>query len=301
MREVRAEEIVNYLGGSMEFEDFFIRSPSSIYSLEENTISFAKEITPELAEQVNSYRHVLIIAPPNTQRMLRVPCVISHNPRLDFAKVLREFFAEPSPKGIESTAVVSKDAQIGEGVYIGHYTVIEGGVSIGRGTIIRDHVVIRENCIIGENCIIKSNTVIGEEGFGFEFESDGRPIRIPHFGRVIIGNEVEIGALNVIARGTLEDTLIKDRVKTDDHVFIAHNVVIEEDTVIIAGSEISGSVHIGKGAWIAPQATIINKVKIGDRALVGIGAVVTKSVKANTIVVGNPAKPLRRRFVEANR
>jgi len=89
---------------------------------------------------------------------------------------------------------------------------------------------------------------------------------------VIIGDNVEIGSLNAIARGTLEDTVIGDNVKTDDHVFIAHNVEVGDNTLIIAGAEVSGG------------------VKIGDGAVVGMGAVVTKSVKAGAVVMGNPAR-----------
>jgi UDP-3-O-[3-hydroxymyristoyl] glucosamine N-acyltransferase len=110
-----------------------------------------------------------------------------------------------------------------------------------------------------------------------------------------MGNNIEVGALTCICRGTIDDTLIGDNVKIDDHVFIAHNVQIGENSVVIAGAEVSGSVKIGKNSWIGPQSTIINGVEIGESSMVGIGAVVTKPVTNNVIVAGNPAKVLRRK------
>ena len=97
-----------------------------------------------------------------------------------------------------------------------------------------------------------------------------------------------------VARGTIEDTRIDDHVKIDDHVFIAHNVQIGEGSFVIAGAEVSGSVQLGKRVWVAPQVTILNKVKVGDNATLGIGAVVRKDVEAGSTVAGNPARVLRK-------
>ncbi len=293
---VRASEIARFLGVVPRFDDFPIERAVPVTKLSEHSISFLKNKDEEIIKKINSIRSALVLVGDWADEEIQVPHIVLKNPRLGFAKVLQHFFAEQPPRGIEKTAVVDPGASIAEDVYIGHYSIIEAGVVIGPRSVIRDHVVIRRNTRIGSDVLVKSHTVIGEEGFGFEFDEHGEPIRIPHMGRVVIGNGVEIGAMNVIARGTLEDTVIHNGVKTDDHVFIAHNVVIEENAVIIAGAEISGSVTIGRGAWVAPQAAIINKVHIGERALVGIGAVVTKSVDENMVVAGNPAKPLRKRF-----
>jgi len=293
---VRASEIANFLGATPRFDDFLIERAVPITKLVEHSISFLKNQNTEIIKQINSVKSALVIVGDWASEEIQVPHIILKNPRLGFAKVLQRFFTEPPPNGIEKTAVVDPGASIAESAYVGHYSIIEDGVAIGPRSVILDHVVIRRNTQIGSDVLVKSHTVIGEEGFGFEFGEDGKPVRIPHLGSVVIGNGVEIGAMNVIARGTLEDTVIHSGVKIDDHVFIAHNVVIEENAVIIAGAEISGSVTIGRGAWVAPQAAIINKVHIGERALVGIGAVVTKSVAENAVVAGNPAKPLRKRF-----
>lgn len=293
MSMIRGSEIANFLGGELQGNNISVLSASSLSSLKKNSVVFVKKFSEEHTVLLNSRDDVLAIVGNDYRGKLKNTYIVSGNPRLDFARVLARFFDKGEKKGISETAIIPPSAQIGNDVYIGCYTIIGENVVIGAGTEIRDHVVIRDNCIVGDNCIIKSNTVIGEEGFGFEFDEDGTPIRIPHVGAVRVGNNVEIGALNVIARGTLDDTIISDGVKIDDHVFIAHNVFIGENSVIIAGAEVSGSVKIGKNVWIAPQATIINQVEIGDNALVGIGAVVTKSVEPNVIVAGNPAKKIR--------
>ncbi|GAG24258.1 unnamed protein product, partial [marine sediment metagenome] len=119
---------------------------------------------------------------------------------------------------------------------------------------------------------------------------NGRPYPFPHTGGIVIGDNVEIGALNTIARGAIDDTAISDYVKTDDHIHIAHNVTIGENTMIAACTEISGSVTIGKNVWISPSVTILDHKTIGDNAFICIGSVVGKDVKPDTKVFGYPAR-----------
>lgn len=147
--------------------------------------------------------------------------------------------------------------------------------------------------IIGDDCIIKSGAVIGQDGFGFERDESDLPFRIKHLGKVIIGNNVEVGSGTTVCKGTLNDTIINDYVKIDDHVHIAHNVIIKKGAMIIACAEISGGVVINENAWIGPNASIIQKLVIGKKSIVGIGANVIKSVADFTVVAGNPAKKIR--------
>jgi UDP-3-O-[3-hydroxymyristoyl] glucosamine N-acyltransferase len=166
------------------------------------------------------------------------------------------------------------------------------GVVIGAKSFVGHNVVIDDGVHIREDCIIKSNTVIGEPGFGFERDEFGRPIRLLHLGNVIIGNRVELGSLNSVCRGTIENTIIEDDVKTDDQVHIAHNCIIRCGSLIAACVEISGGVDFGDHTWIGPNSSIIQKVKIGDKSFIGIASNVTKSVKNGTAVAGNPARQL---------
>lgn len=293
----QASQVAKFLGKPLIGPDIMISGVQSHRNPQAGCLVFVKEYDTNLVDLYNNTGELLVLGPHDYDGKLKVSLIPTNNPRLDFAKVLREFFAPPRQSGISKTAIIAESAELGHNVTIGHYCVIGQNVHIGNDTEIRHHVVIHDNTCIGQNCVIKSHTVIGGEGFGFEVD-DEIPLRIPHLGKVIIGNNVEIGSLNAIARGTLNDTVLSDGVKTDDHVFVAHNVFVGENSFIIAGAEVSGSVTIGKNVWISPQATLINQISIGDNALVGLGAVVTKSVEENVIVVGNPAKVLRKRFVD---
>jgi len=215
------------------------------------------------------------------------------NPRLAFAKVVSTFFIERLNFTVCSSSVIDKTSIIHEKVKIGSNCVIGRNVEIGENTVINNSVVIGDNTRIGKNCYLKSGSIIGEDGFGFDFEENGMPVRMPHLGRVIIGNNVEIGAKNTIARGTLDDTVIDDYVKTDDQIHIAHNCKIGKNTIITACAEISGSVEIGSNCWIAPNCTIINKVKIGNNVTVGIGALIIEDIPDNCKYMGLEALELK--------
>lgn len=272
-----------------------LNKPSNLSDPNSYVLKFAAKNSLAVRSKLNENVASFVIASSAFEAELVVPHVISANPRLDFCKVLCEFFPNlPSP-GIEKTAKVSGTAIIGENVYIGHNSVIGTNVKIGSGTTILHNTIISEESEIGCNCFIKSNTVIGEKGFGFARDIDNVPVKFPHYGKVKIGDNVEIGALNTLVSGALQDTVIKDNVKTDDHVHIAHNCIIGENTLITACAEISGSVKIGKNCWIGPNASIIDHIEIGDNAFVGLGAVVTKSFPIYAKIVGNPARNIEKR------
>lgn len=154
------------------------------------------------------------------------------------------------------------------------------------------------NATIGKNCIIHPFVVIGCDGFGFEIDHvTGAVLKIPHFGRVIIGDNVEIFPFANIARGSLDDTVIGDNVKIDALCHIAHNVRIGAGSLVIANSMIAGSVRIGERAWIAPSTSINNGAHMGDDSMTGTGSVVTKPVDDKSLVLGVPARHQRYREV----
>lgn len=216
------------------------------------------------------------------------PTLISTRPRLDFARALSLLELLCGFEWAKTEPIIHPTAQIGRNVVLGR------GVRIGANTVIYHNSVIGDEVIIGERCVIKSCAVIGEEGFGFERDPFGKAVRLPHLGTVVIGDEVEIGSLTTVCRGTLGNTTLRNGCKIDDHVHIAHNIDVGEDTFIIACAEVSGGVKIGPRAWIAPNASILNQLIIGSDAVIGLGAVVVKSVPEGTVVAGNPAKPLSR-------
>ena len=218
------------------------------------------------------------------------------NPRLAYALAVRDCLRDEAEPEVAPTAAVSDGAKIGDRVSIGHFCVIEDGVEIADGAFVDHHVVLRTGVRVGERTRIGSHTSVGGPGFGFEMDDEGHPVRLGHMGGVVIGSDVEIGSHVSIAQGTIEPTVISDHAKIDDCVFIAHNVHVGKSSFVIAGAEISGSVTIGERVWISPEVTVINKVSIGDDALVGIGAVVVRDVEANTVVAGVPAKPRGQRY-----
>lgn len=227
----------------------------------------------------------VVIAEPGAEKHASTVLLAAH-PRLAFAKALDflertvGFQRATADPDIDPTAVVSPMAVIGKGVRVGAHTVVNHFVVIGEGVQ------------IGERCVIKSGAVIGEDGFGFERDEDGMPVRLVHLGSVLIGSSVEIGSLTTVCRGTLSDTLIDDFAKIDDHVHIAHNCKIGAGAMVIACAEVSGGVVLGRGTWVGPNASIIQQMTIGEGAFVGIGANVLRDVSPGATVVGNPAKPL---------
>jgi len=185
--------------------------------------------------------------------------IIVSNPRLWFIKVVREFFLPRQPPGIHPSAVINYD------------------------------------CVeIGKNVRIGPNSSIGFEGFGFEGDGNGVYHRFPHIGKVIIGDDVEIGANTCIDRGALDDTIIGDGTKIDNLVHVAHNVRIGKNCMIIALTCLGGGVIIEDGAYVGIGASIRNQRKIGEKAFIGMGAVVVKDVDPGVTVIGNPAKPMRK-------
>lgn len=187
---------------------------------------------------------------------------------------------------IHPEAVVERNASIGSGV------VIEQDVTIGEYCTIEPNVYIQSGTVIGNRVHIKANAVIGGNGFGYVKTENGSFEHLPHFGKVIIEDDVHIGSNTCIDRGSLSDTIIRKGVKIDNLVHIAHNVDIGEHTLVIACSMIAGSVKIGEQSWIAPAASIKNGITIGSHVTVGMSSLVLKSVEDGKTVAGVPAKEL---------
>ena len=238
------------------------------------------------------------------------PIIESSNPYYAFLKAVRVFHGNriEDYQGIHPTSVVGKDVRLGERVCLGPHVVVESGVEIGDGSVVmagsfvgaatkigRDvliypNVTVREDVSIGDRVIIHSGTVVGSDGFGYAKDGD-KYHKIPHVGNVVIEDDVEIGANVAIDRATTGTTLIKKGVKLDNLIHIAHNVVIAENSIVLAQVGIAGSTEVGKNVILAGQAGLMAHIRIGDNARVGSQAGVTKSVPADTSVSGYPAAP----------
>lgn len=284
--------IAKFLGKDLYGKNIPIDNHSSLSSLIPNSVAFAKNLAAKNYQLLSRAEDVLVIVNGDTCQLDNLPLcyIVSDNPRLDFVKVIRNFFNEQeTTEGVHPSAIVEEGASLGEGVIVSAHCFIGKNVKIGNKTVILPNVSIYGKVTIGEDCYIKPGVVIGGPGFGFEYDTDGIPLQFPHTGEVIIGNNVYLGANVTIDRATMDATIIEDNVKIDNLVHIAHNCQIKKNTLVTAGAIFSGGTIIGEGAWIAPNSTTHQKVKIGDKSTVGIGAVVLRSVKPNTTVFGNPA------------
>ncbi|MBI2384735.1 MAG: UDP-3-O-(3-hydroxymyristoyl)glucosamine N-acyltransferase [Elusimicrobia bacterium] len=276
---VRASHLSRALGLELLGEDREIRELCGLEALSGHGLSFSLDRSPGAASS-----GTVFASEPSASSSLTV--LRADKPRLEFIRaqhLLQEspgFEEDSAPPDIHPTA------------RIGLHAVIESGVRIGEGTRVGSLAVIKSGTRIGRRCDIKSGAVIGESGFGFERDGANRALRMIHIGRVVIGDHVEIGSLTTVCRGALGDTVIEDHVKIDDHCHISHNCRIGEGAMITACVAVSGSVAIGRDAWLAPGCALVQKLSVGAGAFIGIGAVVTRSVPARARVFGNPAKPI---------
>jgi UDP-3-O-[3-hydroxymyristoyl] glucosamine N-acyltransferase len=247
-------------------------------------------------KQLEGSRAAAVILSKADADATTIPRIVCDNPYSYFARLsaflnpLREY-----APGIHPTAVIGKGANIspqahigpqvtvGEGAVIGAGTVVMAGCVIGDNTVLGEgtrlypRVTVYHDCIIGKHVIAHSGAVIGSDGFGMAWEN-GRWLKIPQIGRVIIGDHVEIGANTTIDRGALDDTIIEEDVKLDNQIQIAHNVKIGAHTAIAGCVGIAGSTTIGKYCRIGGSAGIIGHLNIADKVEIGSFTLVGKSI-----------------------
>lgn len=288
---MKSSVIAEYLKRTIYGEDIDILSFSSLSNIVENSVVFANKFNQNYVALLNEHK-VLALVSKDYEGKLDCSYIVSNNPRLDFVRIVQEFFVKRPDASIHPSAVVEKGALIGKNVSIGPHCHISAESFIGDNTIIQANVTLLNKVTLGTNCYIEPGTVLGGEGFGYEYDEDGVPIHFPHTGDIVIGNNVCIGSNTCIDRGTIDSTIIDDDVKIDNLVHIGHNVHVRKNTLIVAGTVICGGVQIGENCWISPNASLHQKITVGDNAKVGIGAVVIGRVREGQTVFGVPAKKL---------
>jgi len=191
---------------------------------------------------------------------------------------------------IGAGSYIARGAKIGNNVKIFPHVYIGEHVTVGDHCIIYPGVKIYHGCKIGTHCIVHANAVIGSDGFGFAPTADGSYKKIPQIGHVVLEDRVEIGANTVIDRATMDATIIRQGVKIDNLVQIAHNVEVGENTVIAAQTGIAGSVKIGRQCMFGGQVGIAGHISIADGTRIGAQAGIGASVKEpNQTIIGSPA------------
>lgn len=284
-----------------------ITGVSGIREAAEGDITFLAN--PKYSSLMDKTRAAAIITSADAQNTSK-PVIVTENPSLAFAKIISMFMPDDAahPQGIDYTVVMGKNVTLGKDVALGPYVVIGDNVSIGDNTIIYagcfighhtrigpntlvyPHVSIRERVSIGSRVIIHSGTVIGSDGFGFA-TIKGSHHKIPQVGIVEIGDDVEIGANVTIDRARFDKTVIGRGTKIDNLVQIAHNVVIGENSLIVAQVGISGSTILGNNVTLAGQVGLVGHITVGNNAIVTAQSGVAKSVPADTMFSGTPARP----------
>jgi UDP-3-O-[3-hydroxymyristoyl] glucosamine N-acyltransferase len=237
--------------------------------------------------------------------------IIVKQPLEKLLSLLPRLYPEKRPQpGIASTARIGRNAVMGERVSIGEYAIIGSHATIGNDVVVAAHCVVGESAILGDGtrlwpqvtiypktnlgarATIHSGASIGCDGFGYVFR-DGAHHKIPHVGRCIVGDDVEIGANTTVDRGSIDDTVIGNGTKIDNLVHIAHNVRIGQKCLIMAQVGIAGSVTVGDGAILAGQAGISGHLSIGAGARIAAQAGVFGDIPAGETWSGYPARPHR--------
>lgn len=292
-QEIYVSEIVQFLNTSFEGEDIIVCRPSNIDNLTDHSVIYVEEADSSAIARIKASSHILVIAskPIDTGKNA---LIITTNPKLAFVQIVREFFMEQNLPAIHPTAQVAPQAAIAPNVTIGEFCVIGPEVSIESGTEILSGVVITGKVRIGKNCLIKNRAVIGSEGYGFVFDESGTPVHFPQIGRIIVGNDVWIGANTTVERSAFQDTVIGDSVKIDDLVHIGNGCRIDANTMITAGTVLSENVSIGSNCWLMPNVSVRNNITISPQVTIGIGSVVVHDLPANSTFVGNPAHSVKK-------
>lgn len=297
---ISVEEILSYLKTTkyiVEFQgdaNLAIEGFCSCNVPKSKSISWVKNITENCLESFSEKEECLIVAKKGQLiDKESFSYIITEEPKAVFFSILDYFWGNKETSQSASTAII-KTEKIANNVSVGEHCFIDEDVSIGEGTIIEPNVTILHHVEIGKNCIIHAGTVIGADGYGYFANENGNPEKVKHFGGVVIEDNVEIGANACIDRGTIDHTLIGSNTKIDNLVHVAHNVQIQEASMLVAGAIVCGSVSLGKKSYIAPGGIVKNQKKVGEGAFVGMGAIVMQDVPEYTVVAGIQARGIRK-------
>jgi len=290
---LRLDEIVARFGGELTGPgDVTISRIATLDAAGPGDLAFLAN--PKYRQQLATTRAAAVImAPPAEAGPAAV--ILTPQPYLYYARVAQWLSPTPAAEaGIHPSAVVESEvpvsasigpnvwigagARIGDGAAIAANCSIGPGAEIGADTRLAANVAVYAGCRIGARCLIHSGAVIGADGFGFAREGDGSWVKVPQVGRVLIGDDVEIGAGTTIDRGALGDTVIGDGVKLDNQIQVGHNVHIGACTAMAGCVGIAGSAVIGERCTVGGGAVILGHLRIGDDVNISAGTLVAKSI-----------------------
>jgi UDP-3-O-[3-hydroxymyristoyl] glucosamine N-acyltransferase len=288
-------EIVERFGGEVAGDAAVrVRQVATLENADAETISFLAN--PRYLPQLKATRASAVIIGDAARGATGLPRIVCSNPLAYFARVSALFNPQhPARAGVHATAVVDgsariaddaeigpcavigRDAAIGKGSAVGAGCFVGDGASIGAGTRLYANVTVYHGCVIGDRVILHSGVVIGADGFGIAHDQ-GKWVKVPQIGRVVIGDDVEIGANTTVDRGALDDTVIEEGVKLDNQIQVGHNVRIGAHTAIAACAGIAGSARIGRHCRIGGASGIAGHITIADHVEISTYTLVTKSI-----------------------
>lgn len=308
--QISAKELSKALNGTIEGNpDVIVSRPSKIEEATEDSICFFAN--PKYEHYVYTTKAAIILvsnefvpSQPITATLIRVEDVYK-----SVSFLLENFAQKDDNQGeISPQAAIDPSAIIGKNVTIGPFVVIESGAEIGDNTSLQAQVFVGKNakvganctffsgvkiyhdCEVGNDCILHANVVIGGDGFGFAPEADGTFKKVAQIGNVILEDKVEIGANSTVDRATMGSTIIRQGVKLDNLIMIAHNVEIGKNTVIAAQTGVAGSTKIGENCMIGGQVGFVGHIQVANGAKIQAQSGVARSIKKeNTSLYGSPA------------
>jgi len=311
--EFTAQQIAELIGGTLEGNpEVVVRRVIKIDEDETGGLGFLAN--PKYEQFIYSTGADVVIVHNDfkAEKELKPTLIRVEEPYLAIASLLEMYNKMKLDKsGVSKLAFVDESASIGKDVYIGEYafvgknTVLGDGVKvypnvyigdfskIGDRSLIFSGVRLYHDTAIGNDCTLHSGVIVGGDGFGFAPNEQGEFVKVAQTGNVVIEDNVEIGANTTIDRATLGSTIIRNGVKLDNLIQVAHNVEIGENTVIAAQTGISGSTKIGKNCMIGGQVGIVGHIKIGDNVKIQAQAGIPSNVKDGDIIMGSPAINLR--------
>lgn len=307
---MRIDEIAKFLNGNLKGNgESEIKRIASIEQAEQDEISFIEKT--EFIEKAEKTRASCLLVPNDFDKQLPCSTIQVKNPKLAFAKIGQKLHNYQWQTGWSETSKIAENSDvranyigdfvtIGNNTYIGEGSNIHAGVKIGDNVVIKKCSIIYPNCVIydnveiGDSCIIHSGTVIGADGFGYvRDDAENKHIKFPQIGKVVIEDNVEIGANSCVDRGALGETRIGEGTKIDNLVQVAHNVNIGKRVIIAAQTGISGSVIIEDDCLIAGQVGIADHVTIKEGSIIGAkSAVFSGKILKSGLWMGIPVIPM---------
>lgn len=294
MKEYFRVNVSKYVTG----KGFDVVRPASLNNPKDNAVMFISAGYMDHVDAFRKCKNCLVFWPKGEQvpediAETHAVCVVD-NTRNGYCGFFRDnnitYYPPIEEFEIVNGAYIAKTAKVGKNCRILPEAYIGGEVEIGDNCYIGLGTKLVGEIHIGNNVVIRENSVIGADGLSTDRDENGRALTMPQFGGVIIEDDVQIGALTVIGRGAIDNTILKRGSKVDNSTFISHNVTVGEDTFIVGESIMFGSSSTGKQVLISGNSTIRDGRHIGDKAVIGMGSVVTKNVEAGAVVKGNPAK-----------